>query len=184
MSHISQSGASLYRFIQQIDLDTLNAAQAKPCGYCGGKLDLAHYQRKPRGAALGSDDDCRRYSLCCREEGCRKRLTCMSLRFMGRKVFLTFFVLFASSLPKGVEGPSVHRVSNELGVSPQTLLRWLKYWREDFVKSAFWRREQGLFAPPFAEDNLATLLILRFSAQALDRDPWSNLLSFLAPCFA
>lgn len=183
MSHISRSGASLYRFLQQIDLDTFNTARANPCAHCGGKLDCSHYKRKPRGVNLDPDDDCRRYSLCCREEGCRKRLTCVSLRFMGRKVFLGFFILFASSLPKSSEGLRIHRISKELGVAPQTLRRWLEYWREHFVESVFWRREQGLFAPPFDEDNFATILISRFSVKALDCDPWSRLLAFLAPCF-
>lgn len=183
MSHISLPGASLYRFIQQIDLDIVKSAQACPCLHCGGRLDRADYNRKPRGVSLGLDDDLRRYSLCCRQDGCRKRLTCQSLRFMGRKVFLGFFILFASSLPKRVEGPSVHRISNELSVSPQTLSRWLSYWKEDFSKTSFWRREQGLFMPPLAQDNHAAILISRFSSETVDPIPWSTLLKFLAPCF-
>lgn len=183
MSHISVPNASFYRFIQQIDLDIVKSAQAIPCSHCGDRLDRSDYGRKPRGVILNTDDDLRRYSLCCRQDGCRKRFTCKSLRFMGRKVFLGFFILFASSLPKNAEGSSVHRVSKDLDVSPQTLSRWLKYWREDFSKSTFWRREQGLFLPPVVEDNYAAMLISRFSVQARDHHSWSTLLTFLAPCF-
>lgn len=183
MSHISLPGASLYRFIQQIDLDTVRQAQASPCPHCGSRLDRADYERKPRGVSLGSDDDSRRYSLCCRQDGCRKRLTCQSLRFMGRKVFLGFFILFSSSMDKASERRSINRISNDLSVSPQTLSRWLRYWRADFSKTTFWRREQGLFKPPFMEENHAAMLISRFRAQSQELQQWQALLTFLAPCF-
>lgn len=34
MSHNSNCSSSLYRFLEQIDLDTVNAAQAVPCAHC------------------------------------------------------------------------------------------------------------------------------------------------------
>jgi len=184
MSHNSNCSSSLYRFLQQIDLDTVNAAQAVPCAHCGGKLDRADFKRKARGANIDPEEKMVRYSLCCRVVGCRKRFTCDSLRFMGRKVYLGFFVLFASSLPKDRQVSSIHSLSKELELSHQTLSSWLKYWREDFPRSVFWRREQSLFTAPIVEDNFAILLTSRFKVIGYNHDPWSGLLKFLAPCFS
>ena len=184
MSHNSNCSSSLYQIIQQIDLDTVEEAQASPCAHCGGKLDRADFKRKGRGANIGPAEKMLRYSLCCRQVGCRKCFTCASLRFMGRKVYLCFFILFASSLPKGREQSSIHSLSRELNVSHQTLSRWLKYWREDFPRSTFWRREQSLFKPSILEENFAILLTSRFEVIDYNHDPWSKLLKFLAPCFS
>lgn len=184
MSHNSNCSSSLYRFLQQIDLDTVEAAQAVPCSHCGGKLDRADFKRKARGADFDLKEVVLRYSLCCRVDGCRKRITCASLRFMGRRVYLGFFVLFASSLPGNRQVSSIHSLSKELEVSHQTLSRWLKYWREDFPRSVFWRREQSLFTAPIVEDNFAILLTSRFAVSAYNHDPWFKLLKFLAPCFS
>ena len=182
ISHSFEGFASLYRFLEQLDLDAISKAKDIPCAFCGGKLDRSDIPRKPRGVALDSGEDVYKYSLCCREEGCRKRNTPASLRFMGRKVFLGFFILFASSLPSKREGDSILKISGELEVSPQTLTRWLKYWREEFKMTPFWRREQGLFKTPY-EENFACLLISRFSVEATNQDSWKRLLVFLAPCF-
>jgi hypothetical protein len=182
MSHSFESFSSLYVFLQQLDLDAITKAKADPCAFCGGQLDRSDIPRKPRGAVLDLEEKVYKYSLCCREEGCRRRNTPASLRFMGRKVFLGFFILFASSLPSKREGDSILKISGELEVSPQTLTRWLKYWREQFKMTPFWRREQGLFTPPY-EDNFACLLISRFNVVETNHDSWAKLLNFLAPCF-
>ena len=184
MSHTSELSANLYRFLLQIDLDTLALEQDRPCPHCGGKLDRADFMRKPRGSILGPEDDLRRFSLCCREDGCRKRLTPKSVRFMGRKVFLGFYILLVSSLPKKKENSQIDELGKKLLVSHQTLKRWVMYWRKDFSKSVFWLREQGLFNPPFEGDNFATILMSRFQVQEFEKDGWGKLLNFLAPCFS
>jgi hypothetical protein len=105
---------------------------------------------------------------------------------MGRKVFLGFFILFASSLPSKRKNTSILKISGELEVSPQTLTRWLKYWREEFKTTPFWRRGQGLFNAPseeVVEENFAYLLISSFSVEVTNQDSWKRLLVFLAPCF-
>jgi len=92
--------ATLFEALLKIDRELADAAQAGGCLICGGRLDHADSPRKPRGgpANLGSEYD-RRTSFCCAD--CRKRLTPMSVRFLGRKVYLGVVVLLACVLRQG-----------------------------------------------------------------------------------
>jgi hypothetical protein len=113
--------ARLYAILQQIDEDLAARARAAGCR-CGGPLHSARYPRKPRGgpAGLGSSYE-QRLSFCCATEGCRKRTTPPSVRFLGRKVYLGAVVVLVSALR---QGPSPMRVSvlHELfGVGERTL---------------------------------------------------------------
>lgn len=63
--------------------------------YCGGALHRANYPRKVRGLppgasagdGAGGPGPELRLSFCCAREGCRKRHTPASLRFLGRRVY-------------------------------------------------------------------------------------------------
>ncbi len=80
--------ARLYDMLQRIDEDLAGQARAAGCR-CGGRLDSARYRRKPRGGPAGlSASYEQRLSFCCAAEGCRKRTTPPSVRFLGRKVYL------------------------------------------------------------------------------------------------
>ena len=43
-----------------------------------------------------------RFSFCCAADGCRKRETPASLRFLGRKVFLGAMVVLISAMQSGL----------------------------------------------------------------------------------
>ena len=64
--------------------------------------------------APAGEEFVRRFSLCCGREGCRKRATPPSLRFLGRRVYLCAVVLVASMFAQvlGTDG-SVGRVTGE-----------------------------------------------------------------------
>ena len=72
----------LHQLLEKVDADLAQEACEKGCLHCQGKLHRADYDRKPRG---GPQWD-RRYSFCCAEEDCRRRLTPESMRFLGRRV--------------------------------------------------------------------------------------------------
>src|SRR3989441_9416903 len=77
--------ASFYRVLLRFDDDLAEQARREGCG-CGGKLHSARYPRKPRGAPEElQEEDSRRRSFCCAEEGCRKRTTPASFRFLSRR---------------------------------------------------------------------------------------------------
>jgi len=92
--------ATLFEALLAIDDDLATTAHAGGCLLCGGRVDHADYPRKPRGgpATLGPAYD-RRFSFCC--DACRKRLTPVSVRFLGRKVYLGVVVLLATVLRHG-----------------------------------------------------------------------------------
>ena len=83
----------LYRFLITIDQEFADEARSEGCA-CGGPVHQANYDRKPRGGPsdLGPEYG-KRLSWCCAREGCRKRKTPPSVRFLGRRVYLGAVVL-------------------------------------------------------------------------------------------
>lgn len=87
-----------------------------------------------------------RASFCCAEEGCRRRATPPSLRFLGRKVFFGVLVLLIPILREGPTAERVRRLEARFGVSRRTLYRWRQWWRETVPRSRWWQQQRGLFA--------------------------------------
>ena len=182
MSHFSRPDSSYYLFLEQCDKDSLVAMQLVGCIHCSGVLDLANYKRKARAFKNQQLEPMLRYSLCCRSEGCRKRHAPPSVRFMGRKVFLSFFILLASSLPAAKAEVSCERLARDLGVSRFTLKRWLLLWRERFFNSSFWRRSRGCFSPCFPKELIPESLLGAFKCgDDFNVENWVKLLLFIAP---
>lgn len=140
MWHKLLGDASLFRVLRGIDEDTVNDAKAGRCQHCGGALDSADYWRQPRGMPAELEDDgyVRRPSLCCRRDGCRRRLTPPLLTFLGRRVFVSVVVVLAAALAQGEEAPAVRGVAEVCGASPRSVRRWLSWWRESFVRLRPW----------------------------------------------
>lgn len=160
------SDAPLFEALLAIDGELAETARAGACLLCGGRLDHADYPRKPRGgpASLGPAYD-RRLSFCC--AACRKRLTPVSVRFLGRKVYLGVVVLIACVLRQGPTPWRVARLRDALGVSADTLRRWHHWWRDAFVRTPFWQAVRARFARPVSEGDLPSTLVLRFTGDAL-----------------
>jgi hypothetical protein len=157
--------ATLYEALLAIDLDLAETAQAGGCLICGGRLHHADFPRKPRGgpASLGAEYD-RRLSFCC--AACRKRLTPMSVRFLGRRVYLGVVVLLAGVLRQGPTPWRVTQLRDALGVSVDTLRRWHRWWREAFVHTAFWKAAQARLVPAVEPTTLPRGLVERFAGGA------------------
>jgi hypothetical protein len=160
--------ATLFEALLAIDADLATTAHAGGCRLCGRRLDHADYPRKPRGgpATLGPAYD-RRFSFCC--DACRKRLTPVSVRFLGRKVYLGVVVLLATVLRHGPTPMRVARLRDHLGVSRDTLARWHHWWRDAFVRTAFWKATRARFAPAIAEGDLPGCLLERFTGDGRAR---------------
>jgi len=65
----------------------------------------------------------RRFSLCCAKDGCRKRETPGSLRFLGRKVYFGAMVVLISAMQSGLNPARMARLKALVGVSRRTVLR-------------------------------------------------------------
>lgn len=150
--------------LPRIDDDLAAKAQAAGCSFCGGRLDVADYPRKPRGADELGDEYAWRRSFCCAVEGCRKRRTPPSVRFLGHKVYLGAVVVLATALQRGPSKTSVTKLSALLGISRRTLARWCRWWSTMFATSRFWTSLRGRFMPAVAEAAMPASLLSRMSA--------------------
>jgi hypothetical protein len=173
--------ATLYEALIAIDQELAVTAQAGGCRRCPGRLHHGDYPRKPRGgpSTLPAAYD-RRTSYCCAR--CRKRLTPPSVRFLGRRVYLAVVVVLACVLRQGPTPTRVRRLREVLGVSADTLARWHRWWRDVFVRTAFWRAARGRFAESVDETDLPRALLARFSGDA--RAAVVGMLRFLSPVTA
>ena len=154
-------------------------ARGKGCPACGGRLHAAGFWRKPRsGMVLPAEYDIR-FSFCCAEEGCRKRVTPASLRFLGRRVYLGLIVVLVPLLRHGASPTRVRRLRELVGVSRRTVERWCRWWRSGFVETPFWRLAWGRFAQPMTHAALPSSLLERFAGDEAGK--LEALLKFLRP---
>jgi len=158
--------ATLFDALIAIDQELAATAQAGGCRRCAGRLDHSDYPRKPRGGPVTlSPAYEKRSSFCC--DVCRKRLTPVSVRFLGRRVYLGAVVLLACVLRQGPTPWRVARLHALLGVSARTLARWHRWWRDDLVHTAFWRAARSRFARPVEADDVPRGLLERFGGDAV-----------------
>jgi len=148
MCHAFLSDARFYQFLLRLDQDLAEEVQERGCP-CGGVLHSARYPRKPRGPRSALDENyAYRLSFCCATEGCRRRTTPPSVRFLGRKVYLGVLVVLISALEGGLSPSGRRQLVDTLDVPAQTLWRWQRWWREVFAEGPGWRLERAQFIPP------------------------------------
>jgi len=114
-----------------LDEQACREMKSRRCPACGSPLDIANIPRKPR-----EYPETIRFGLCCRKDGCRKRVWPPSVRFFGRKVYSAWTVILAVDFNK----------SYALKIPYRTLARWRQLWRERLAEgSQFmrWARSRG-----------------------------------------
>lgn len=161
----------------QLDQDLADKARAGRCLLCEGRLDSAIYPRKPRGAPELPVGYGSRFSFCC--DDCKKRHTPMSIRYLGRKVYLGAVVVLASAMRCGVTATRAARLRELFGVSERTLDRWRSWWQGAFAQSPFWKVARGLLAVAVDETELPLSLLELFSGDEETR--LLSTLKLLAP---
>ena len=173
--------ASFYRQLSRFDEDLADEARRKGCG-CGGKLHRALYPRKVRGVPEEVEEEHqRRWSFCCAEEGCRKRTTPASFRFLSRRVYAATVVVLVSALRHGLTAERVRRLGVAMAqISRRTLERWRQWWLEEFPRTSLWRSAGGRFALPVEEATLPLSLLEAFTKR-LPEERVLALLRFLLP---
>ena len=181
MYHDLPRGASFWLFLFAIDQDLAETTRKKHCA-CGGHLHSANYPRKPRGGRgelpeqYGS-----RLSFCCERDGCRKRATPPSVRFLGRKVYLAAVVTLVAAMRQGPSARRVRELSELFGADRRTISRWRVFWAEHFPRTLFWKVARALVVPVV---EIAALPLSLLDAFLRSRDPcqdWGQLLRFLSP---
>jgi hypothetical protein len=170
----------LYELLQRCDEDLAAEQRAAGCPICGAPLHSARYPRKPRGVVGRLSPEYQwRQSFCCAQRDCRKRVTPVSLRFLGRKVYVGAVVALISALRCGPTPARMRILEDLVGVSRRTLARWRRWWCEGLVDTPFWRVASGAVVPPVQRAELPAALLERFTGSARER--LLALLRFIAP---
>lgn len=152
MWHELLGDARLYGLLSRIDVELASEARGQRCPHCGGPLHVSNFARKPRGEELPgalSEAYATRFSFCCGREGCRRRLTPPSVRFLGRRVYLAAIVVLVTGLRHGATGSRAAALGAHISakISRQTLKRWAGWWRETFPATRCWGLLRGFFSP-------------------------------------
>jgi hypothetical protein len=185
MDHRLLQQTSFWSVLFSIDQELAARARQAGCS-CGGVVHRADIPRKPRGGPPDLPPEYRRrFSFCCKLEGCRKRVTPPSVRFLGRKVYLHAVVILVAALQQGATPRRLQEVSRvlDLEIDRRTIARWRVFWQEQFPRTAFWRVARG-FLLPLVDAASLPLELLRRYLHGRDSDPtpgWKGLLLFLSP---
>jgi len=148
------------------------------CWHCLGKLHRAKYKRKPRSGKKKIEETYRA-SFCCDQDGCRKRHTPPSVRFLGRRVYWGVVVVLVSAAHHGIKPERMRILREALSIDRRTLERWRTWWLENFVQSSFWKIARARFMPLICEKTLPLSLGRAFQLERRDR--LLELLKFLSP---
>lgn len=165
--------------LTQIDAAIVARAAAEACRFCGGPLHRGDYARKPRGGLMAAAAEAfgRRFSLCCGREGCRRRATPPSVRFLGRRVYVGAVVIIASVIALAMTTAGASRRAT--GIPARTTRRWLRWWRGPFVATPVFVDLAARLVPAVTRARLPSSMLER-----LDADPPARvqrLLAWLAP---
>jgi hypothetical protein len=180
MYHDLPQDASFWFFLFAVDRDLAEAIRKAGC-LCGGRLHCANYPRKPRGADELPDQYRTRLSFCCARDGCRKRRTPPSARFLGRKVYLGAIVVLVAAMRQGSSPRRLCELSKRFGADRRTIDRWRVFWQEIFPQNEFWKTARGRLAALVEVAALPLALLEAFVRNAESCEEWGKLLCFLSP---
>ena len=177
MCHILLQDPKFFQLLLRIDIDLAAQARGGGCPHCGSTLHRSDYPRKPRACPdeVRADYESR-LSFCC--SVCRKRLTSMSVRFLGRRVYLGLAVVLLSARLAGPTSTAA-RLCQTLEVPYRTLARWRTWWREHFPATPLWQVACARFMPPVPIAQFPASLIERFTGST--EESLMRLLVFLTP---
>jgi hypothetical protein len=170
----------LYEMLLKFDADLASQAAGGGCRICGGVLHSARYGRKPRGFAGKLAGYDWRYSFCCARDGCRKRTTPPSVRFLGRKVYLGAVVTLVTALRHGPNPRRIAELQRLVGASRRTIVRWQIWWRDVFTATPFWLVARASWVPEVVIARLPASLLERFVGDE-ERMCLRRFLGFISP---
>ena len=112
-----------------LDLKIAEKVHQAGCPKCHSALHVANYPRKVRGFLQEQISKVPRFELsfsfCCSKDGCRRRVTPYSLRFLKGKVYLFIVIVLVGAQRASFLG-------QEPLMSNQTKRRWQKHWSSLF----------------------------------------------------
>jgi hypothetical protein len=181
MYHELLRDATFWSFLCAVDKSLAEDERAKHCPACGGRLHCADFPRKPRGYRNLPAEYEWRLSFCCAQDGCRKRVTPPSVRFLGRKVYLNAVVILVAAMRQGPSPRRVRELTDWFGCSRDTIYRWREFWNEHFPQTTFWKLARARLVPAVTVVDFPRSIVEAFLRGRSDHDDWSKLLRFLSP---
>lgn len=175
MCHNLLHDPKFFQLLLQVDNELAAHTYAAHCS-CGGAFHRGNYPRKPRACPKEVLPAYQvRFSFCC--SVCRKRKTPMSVRFLGRRVYVALTVVLMSqrSRPSARES----HLSVKLNIPIRTIRRWQTWWVHSFPMTPLWQTDCARFMPPVITDDLPASLIVRFMGSAAES--MLRMLNFLTP---
>ena len=181
MCHSVLKDSRLWSFLLIADRDLAQEVRDKGCPFCGEALHCGDYPRKPRGAPVDLPPEYRRrFSFSCSADGCRRRATPPSVRFLGPKLYLKALVILLTAMRQGPTPMGFRELHRLFDVSRRTIARWQTWWKEMFPKLAFWRSARARFIPPLDDRALPSQRLSVFAADS-SVEKLLLLLRFLSP---
>ncbi len=172
---------SFWSFLTSIDRDLAERTRHNACS-CGGRLHCSNYPRAPRGGPGDLPEEYRyRFSFCCDRDGCRKRATPPSVRFLGRKVYLGALVILISAMRQGPAPRRARELSRLFDIDAATIARWQTFWRDQFPETPFWKTARGRLVPVVEIVSLPLSILAAFFRNDDESRAWACLLKFLSP---
>jgi hypothetical protein len=177
VSHVRALWLKFHAELLAADVVAAVRVRAAGCLRCeGGRLAVANYPRKARGLDEEAEREGLyglRLSFCCSREGCRRRTTPPSVRFLGRRVFAATVVLLAMS-SAGLPTPATPPPAR------QTRRRWRSLWQEQLLSSAlFIEMIASRVGAVLEPTEMPSALLDRFDGDLLSRT--TGTLRLLAP---
>ena len=143
MYHSLLTDTTFYNSLLALDRIIAEQVKQSGCLFCHGNLHQSHYPRKPRGVPEGTHSDYPfRFSYCCGQEGCRKRVTPPSMRFLSRKVYSSVVIFLVFFLKSKTDELKVEQLNLLLdtSLSVETVRRWRNFWVKQVSQSHSWKR--------------------------------------------
>lgn len=161
--HTLLQSPQFFQFLVQIDTDLAAQMHASAC-QCGGVLHRANYPRKPKACPEEVLFEFQsRWSFCCNL--CRKRSTPMSVRFLGRRVYVALAVVVLAVKRNKINAATT-LAGEALGVPERTSARWRQWWLQVFGATALWQAQCARFIPGVELTELPQSLMARFTGTA------------------
>jgi len=152
--------AAFFSLLLEMDREAVEVCRDEGCPHCSGRLDRGDYSRKPRGQPEGvAEDFAVRFSLCCSVDGCRRRVTPFSVRFLARRIYVGAAVVLVAAAMQGPSPARVKRLSELFGMAPRMARRWLAWWQTNFAESDFFRSLRGLLRRWVSAEELPRALL-------------------------
>lgn len=176
--HTLLKSPRFFSLLIQIDADIANQMHRTICPLCAaGVLHRANYPRKPKACPQEVLHDYQsRWSFCCHR--CRRRSTPMSVRFLGRRVYVALAVVVLAAKRNRINA-AITAVVETLGVPERTVARWRQWWLQRFACTALWQEMNARFMPPVQIVDLPRSLMDRFTGAT--HEAMLRLLTFLSP---